>query len=87
MFEDGNNDGPSKDPNISDSPEKERFLPLGNELKDSRAIRQKWERTCCILWGELIHIRRTCNGAQPSDTRWYSATSLSENLYSGEATL
>ena len=79
MFEDGNNDGPSKDPNISDSPEKERFLPLGNELKDSRAMRQKW--------GEPIHIRRTCNGAQPSDTRWYSATSLSENLYSGEATL
>lgn len=27
MFEDGNNDGPSIDPNISDSPEKERFLP------------------------------------------------------------
>ena len=37
---------------------------------------QKWGRTCCILWGEIIHIRRTCNGAKPSDTRWYSATSL-----------
>ena len=76
MFEDGNNDGPSKDPNISDSPEKERFMPKGNELKDSRAMWQKWGRTCCILWGEIIHIRRTCNGAKPSDTRWYSATSF-----------